>query len=47
MEAQVLKAEKHEVGFGLKKHGLDFKRWYLSVCLEKHDTVKKNSMKTS
>lgn len=42
MEDQMLKAEKYEVGFGLEKSGLDFKRWYHSVWLGKHATLNKN-----
>lgn len=45
MEAWVVKAEKHEVGFGLEKYGLDFKRWYHSVWLGKHATLNKNRTK--
>lgn len=42
MEDQMLKAENYEVGFGLEKSGLDFKRWYHSVWLGKHATLNKN-----
>lgn len=39
IKAQMLKAQKHEADFGLKKPRSDFKRWYHSVWLGNHATL--------